>query len=163
MSPEAENSSAISAAASPAEAAGTVALPPDGKIILPVRNDVLFPGIVIPNSIGRQASIAAAQQAVRQERPIGVVLQRKADVEEPGPEDLHRIGTIANIVHSAVDSARAHNGRQDLSAVEVGAHDEIYQSQEPVLVGVCAHSSYCYLLSQERHRDADTWGCVCWS
>jgi hypothetical protein len=68
------------------------------------------------------------------------------------------LGTVANIVHSAVDPARAHNERQNLAAVEVGAHDEIYQSQEPVLVGVCAHSTYCYLLSQEQHRDADTWG-----
>jgi hypothetical protein len=68
------------------------------------------------------------------------------------------VGTVANIVHSAVDSARAHNERQDLSAVAIGAHDEIFQTQEPVLVGVCAHSSYCYLLSQEQHRDADTWG-----
>lgn len=68
------------------------------------------------------------------------------------------VGTVANIVHSAVEPARALNEGQNLSAVEVGAHDEIYQTQEPVLVGVCAHSSYCYLLSQERHRDADTWG-----
>ncbi len=68
------------------------------------------------------------------------------------------VGTVANIVHSAVDSARAHNGCQDLFAVDIGAHDEIFQTQEPVLVGVCAHSSYCYLLSQEQHRDADTGG-----
>jgi hypothetical protein len=68
------------------------------------------------------------------------------------------LGTVANIVHSAVDSARAHNERQDLSAVDIGSHDEIFQTQEPVLVGVCAHSSYCYLLAQEQHRDADTWG-----
>jgi hypothetical protein len=68
------------------------------------------------------------------------------------------VGTVANIVHSAVDAARDHNDHQDLSAVDIGAHDEIFQTQEPVLVGVCAHSSYCYLLSQEQHRDADTWG-----
>jgi hypothetical protein len=68
------------------------------------------------------------------------------------------VGTVANIVHSAETPARAHNQRQNLSAVAIGAHDEIFQSQEPVLVGVCAHSSYCYLLAQEQHRDADTWG-----
>ncbi len=73
--------------------------------------------------------------------------------------DFHMsVGTVANIVHSAADSARAHNERQDLSAVDIGSHDEIFQTQEPVLVGVCAHSSYCYLLAQEQHRDADTWG-----
>lgn len=68
------------------------------------------------------------------------------------------VGTVANIVHAAVEPARVHNERQDLSAVDIGAHDEIFQTQEPVLVGVCAHSSYCYLLAQEQHRDADTWG-----
>jgi len=67
-------------------------------------------------------------------------------------------GSVANIVHSAVEAAHAHNDSQNLSAVAVGAHDEIFQAQEPVLVGVCAHSSYCYLLSQESSRDADTWG-----
>jgi hypothetical protein len=68
------------------------------------------------------------------------------------------VGTVANIVHAAVGPADAHHERQDLSAVRVGAHDEIYQTNQPVLVGLCASSTYCYLLSQEKHRDADTWG-----
>jgi hypothetical protein len=68
------------------------------------------------------------------------------------------LGTVANIVHAAVGRARVHNNRQDLSRVRVGAHDEIFQSQQPVLVGVDADSTYCYLLSQEEHRDGDTWG-----
>jgi hypothetical protein len=68
------------------------------------------------------------------------------------------LGSVANIVRSAVGPARAHNAGQDLSSVRVGAHDEIYQTRRPVLVGLCADSTYCYLLSQEQHRDADTWG-----
>lgn len=68
------------------------------------------------------------------------------------------VGSVANIVHAAVAPARAHNESQNLSPIRVGAHDEIYQTQQPVLVGLCAHSTYCYLLSQEEHRDADTWG-----
>ena len=68
------------------------------------------------------------------------------------------VGTVANIVHSAVDPARAHNERQNLSAIDVAALDEIFQAQQPVAVSVCAHSGYCCLLSQEQHRDADTWG-----
>jgi len=68
------------------------------------------------------------------------------------------LGSVANIVHQAVAPARAHNDRHDLSALRVGAHDEIFQAGQPVLVGVCAESGYCYLLSQEEHRDADTWG-----
>jgi hypothetical protein len=68
------------------------------------------------------------------------------------------LGTVANIVHAAVAGARAHNACQDLSAIRVGAHDEIFQTEDPVLVGVCADSTYCYLLSQEEHRDGLTWG-----
>jgi hypothetical protein len=50
------------------------------------------------------------------------------------------------------------NDREDLSAVKIGAHDEIHQAGRPVLVGVDARSTYCYLLSLEEHRDGDTWG-----
>jgi hypothetical protein len=72
------------------------------------------------------------------------------------------LGSVANIVHAAVDPARAHKERQELSAVRVGAHDEIYQAQQPVLVGACAHSTYCYLLSQEEQCDGDTWAVRLW-
>lgn len=67
------------------------------------------------------------------------------------------LGTVFNTVQSAVAPARQHENAQDLSRVRVGAHDEIFQAGRPVLVGVDALSSYCYLLSQEEHRDADTW------
>ncbi len=68
------------------------------------------------------------------------------------------LGTVHNIVHSAVATARQINAREDLSNVRIGAHDEIYQGDDPVLVGADTHSTYCYLLSLEKHRDADTWG-----
>lgn len=74
------------------------ALPPGALIIVPVRNMVLFPGVVFPLTIGRPGSIAAAQQAVREQRPIGLLLQRDPELAEPGPADLHRVGTLANIV-----------------------------------------------------------------
>src|SRR5712691_7556293 len=73
-------------------------LPPDSMIILPVRQTVLFPGIVLPLAIGRPSSIAAAQEAVRSERMIGVVLQTDPAAEEPKPEQLHRIGTAAQVL-----------------------------------------------------------------
>ncbi len=76
----------------------SVAIPGDALIIVPVRNTVLFPGVVIPITIGRPKSIAAAQQAVREQRPIGILLQRDAELSDPGPDDLHRVGTAANIV-----------------------------------------------------------------
>jgi hypothetical protein len=68
------------------------------------------------------------------------------------------VGTVHNIVDQAVATARQINLRQDLSRVRIGADDEIFQSGRPVLVGVDVESTYCYLLSQEEHRDADTWG-----
>ena len=68
------------------------------------------------------------------------------------------LGTVHNIVHSAVEPARAISRRVDLAGVRIGAHDEIFQAGKPVLVGVDTASTYCYLLSLEEHRDADTWG-----
>ena len=75
-----------------------VPIPGDALIVIPVRNTVLFPGVVAPITIGRPKSIAAAQQALREQRPIGIVLQRNVEVEDPTPDDLYRICTVANIV-----------------------------------------------------------------
>lgn len=68
------------------------------------------------------------------------------------------VGTIHNIVFEALEKADKINGEQDLSQVRVGVHDEIFQSNEPVLVGCDADSTYCYLLSHEASRDGNTWG-----
>ena len=68
------------------------------------------------------------------------------------------LGSVHNIVQQAVAPARAVNARQDLAGISIGAHDEIFQAGKPVLVGLDTHSTYCYLLSLEDHRDADTWG-----
>ena len=68
------------------------------------------------------------------------------------------LGTIHNIVCAASVSARRINQRAELSGVRIGAHDEIFQNGQPVLVGCDVASTYCYLLSLEEHRDADTWG-----
>src|SRR5215213_764841 len=73
-------------------------LPLDGLLIVPVRNTVLFPGTVFPVALGRERSIAAAQQAVREERQIGLLMQRDAEVADPAAVDLHRTGTVANIL-----------------------------------------------------------------
>jgi hypothetical protein len=73
--------------------------------------------------------------------------------------DYHlSVATAHNIVEQAVAIARPINERQDLSRVRIGADDEIFQATRPVLVGVDAESTYCSLLRQEEHRDADTWG-----
>ena len=83
---------------SPGSDGSANALPPDGLLIVPVRNTVLFPGTVFPIALGRERSIAAAQQAVREERQIGLLMQRDAEVADPAAVDLHRTGTIANIL-----------------------------------------------------------------
>jgi hypothetical protein len=68
------------------------------------------------------------------------------------------LGSVHNIVQQAVTTARRVTGREDLSRIRIGAHDEIFQAGRPVLVGADVASTYCYLLSLEEHRDADTWG-----
>jgi hypothetical protein len=68
------------------------------------------------------------------------------------------LGTVHNIVRSAVEPARAISRGYHLGGVHIGAHDEIFQAGDPVLVGIHTASTYCYLLSPEEHRDADTWG-----
>ena len=84
-------------------------IPADALIIIPVRNTVLFPGVVMPITIGRPKSIAAAQQAVREQRPIGILLQREAELSEPGPDDLYRVGTMANIVRYVTGPDESHH------------------------------------------------------
>ena len=68
------------------------------------------------------------------------------------------LGTIHNIVRDAVPLACACNAQQSLAAIDFGLLDEIFQVQLPVLVGVDAASTYCFLLSQESNRDGVTWG-----
>jgi ATP-dependent Lon protease len=76
----------------------TPPLPADALIIVPVRGMVLFPGTVLPITLGRPRSVLAAQRAVREQRPVGIVMQRNAQADDPLPIDLHRMGTVANIV-----------------------------------------------------------------
>jgi len=83
--------------------------PEDFLILLPVRNFVLFPELVMPLAVGRAASIAAAQEAIRTERPIGIILQRDPDKDEPEPDDLYRVGTIANVLRFVTADDQQHH------------------------------------------------------
>jgi hypothetical protein len=109
---------------------------------LPVTKDTLSQ-LVIALFLHTDASIYGAQGVVK-------------DVF-----DHHlSVGTIHNIGARVVPKARECNAKQDqalLPRIKVGAQDEIFQG-DPVLVGVDPHSTYCYLLAQEPHRDATTWG-----
>lgn len=68
------------------------------------------------------------------------------------------IGTVHNRLQSATEKAVEINQSQELSGIAVGLQDEIFQADKPVLVGVDAVSTYCYLLKAVDHRDEDTWG-----
>jgi hypothetical protein len=68
------------------------------------------------------------------------------------------VGTVHSQLQSAARQAGVINQNQDLSGIRVGLHDEIFQGSMPVLAGVDAASTYCYLLAAAEHRDADTWG-----
>jgi ATP-dependent Lon protease len=73
-------------------------LEPDMMIIVPVRNFVLFPGVVLPLTVSRPRSVAAAQDAVRNSRQVGFLMQRDPEAQDPSALDLHRTGTIANVL-----------------------------------------------------------------
>ncbi|MEO7941474.1 MAG: endopeptidase La [Burkholderiaceae bacterium] len=78
-------------------------------VIVPVRNLVLFPGLIVPVAIGRQRSIAGAQYAVKHERPVGIVLQTNPDAESPGPDDMAQVGTIAAILRYVSTAEGTHH------------------------------------------------------
>jgi ATP-dependent Lon protease len=72
--------------------------PSDALIILPARATVLFPGLVLPITVGRAGSVAAAQQAMREQRELGILMQRDPEVADPTPADMCRIGCVANLM-----------------------------------------------------------------
>jgi ATP-dependent Lon protease len=88
---------------------GGYTLPDDALILIPVRNLVMFPGMILPVTLGREASIAAAQAAVKAERPVGLLLQRNPESERPGPEDLCRLGTLSTILRYVTTPEGSHH------------------------------------------------------
>jgi ATP-dependent Lon protease len=66
--------------------------------VLPIKNTVLFPGVVIPITVGRQKSIRLVKKAYRDKKVIGVVAQKNMKVEDPGENDIHKVGTLARIL-----------------------------------------------------------------
>jgi ATP-dependent Lon protease len=97
-------------------------LPADAIAIIPVRDITLFPGVVLPVTVGRPRSIAAAQSAVREQRQVGILMQRDGQQGDPQPIDLHRIGTVANVVRYVTAPDGTHHlvvqGDERFQAVE---------------------------------------------
>jgi ATP-dependent Lon protease len=97
-------------------------LAPDALIIVPVRDFVLFPGVVLPVTVGRPRSVAAAQEAMRHSRRIGFLMQRDPEAQDPSGLDLHRTGTIATVLRYVTAPDGAHHliaqGEQRFRVVE---------------------------------------------
>ena len=85
------------------------ALPEDALILIPTRNLVLFPGTVLPVTLGRQRSVLAAQTAMRLNRTVGLVLQRDPGIDDPIPLDLHRVGTEGSLLRYVTSPDGTHH------------------------------------------------------
>ncbi len=70
--------------------------------ILPIRNTVLFPGVVLPITVGRKKSVQLVKQAYKGNKTIGVIAQKNVSIENPSFEDLYSVGTIAKIIKMLV-------------------------------------------------------------
>jgi ATP-dependent Lon protease len=103
------SSSDVSSSAPVSSSDPSPPIPGDALIIIPVRHTVLFPDVIMPITIARPKSVAAAQQAVREQRQIGILLQRDAELSDPGPDDLYRVGTVANIVRYLTGPDESHH------------------------------------------------------
>jgi len=87
----------------------TRTLPDDARIIIPLRDAVLFPGVLSPVTVRRDSSVAAAQEAVKNERPVGFLLQRDPSKNEIGPDDLRWVGTEGPIARYITGQDGAHH------------------------------------------------------
>jgi ATP-dependent Lon protease len=110
-------------AAGQANPTATPSPPSDAFVVVPVRNMVLFPELVTPITIGRPSSIAAVQQAVRDQRQIVVALQRDPEKAEVGPGDLYPMGVVANILRYITASETEHHVVcQGVQRFRIGEH-----------------------------------------
>src|SRR3954462_10093140 len=84
-------------------------LPEDALILIPMRNNVLFPGVISPITVGRPMSVAAAQEAARTERKVGFLLQKDAQKNQVKPDDLYWVGTAGQVVRYITGGEGAHH------------------------------------------------------
>ncbi|HEX2331941.1 MAG TPA: endopeptidase La [Burkholderiales bacterium] len=96
-------------AAAPGRPQAVKPLPEDALIIIPMRNTVLFPGVISPVTVGRPSSVAAAQEAVRSEKKVGFLLQRNPQTNDVKPEDLHWVGTAGQVVRYITGAEGTHH------------------------------------------------------
>ncbi len=104
-----EKLNAAPAASQGAKASSSRPLPDDALIVVPMRNTVLFPGVISPITVGRKSSVVAAQEAVRSEKKIGFLLQRDAKKDDVRPDDLYWVGTAGQVVRYITGQEGAHH------------------------------------------------------
>jgi ATP-dependent Lon protease len=97
------------AGAAPGSATASKPLPADALVVIPMRNTVLFPGVITPITVGRTSSVAAAQEAVRSERKVGFLLQRDPQKNDVRPEDLYWVGAAGQVVRYITGAEGAHH------------------------------------------------------
>jgi ATP-dependent Lon protease len=102
----------------------------DVLIVLPVRDFVLFPGVVLPIAIRGKRALAAAQEAVRTQRRIGLLLQKDADADEPESDGLFSVGTAASIVRFVTAADGTHHlicqGEQRFTVLDYVSRDPFF-------------------------------------
>src|SRR3954468_22339785 len=100
----------MNAAAAQTPRAGTAKpIPDDAMILIPMRNTVLFPGVITPVTVGRPSSVAAAQEDVRSERKVGFLLQKDSRKNAVTADDLYWVGTAGQIVRYITGGEGAHH------------------------------------------------------
>lgn len=110
---------------------------PDELPILPLRNTVLFPGVVIPITVGRDKSIKAVNDAYKADKMVGVVAQKDSNIEEPAISDLEKIGTVAKLIKliKMPDGGTTViiQGKKRFSIAEVTAEEPYFKAKINVL------------------------------
>jgi ATP-dependent Lon protease len=140
------DSEAPEATSASREATPLPALPKDSLILLPVRNTVLFPGMVLPLTAGHGQTKEDVQAAVKRQQPLGIVLQRDPQLQDPPFDGLNTIGTVANVLRY-------------VTSPDDGAHHLICQGVErfrliaPV-AGLGFRAAQVELLPDTAHSDA---------
>jgi ATP-dependent Lon protease len=106
--------------------------------ILPLRNTVLFPGVVIPITVGRDKSIQAVKAAYAKDKLIGVVSQKDGNIEDPTPSDLCSIGTVAKIIKMIKmqdgGTTIIIQGKKRFELLEMKEEDPFFKASVKVLV-----------------------------
>ena len=116
---------------------------PDELSILPLRNTVLFPGMIIPVTVGRQKSIRLVKKAYKGDRLIGVIAQASQDLDEPTKNDLYEVGTMGYIIKMITlpdgNTTIILQGRQRFRVLEYTREDPFMMARVAAVEDVFLH------------------------